>query len=103
MPRDVSDVGDSPAGDARLFPSDDELSQRTIWLAFLLVLASVAPSFSGLAGTFYLVVALALSAALFGLAVRFLLARNEATARALFFGSITYLPLLWIALIGNKL
>lgn len=35
----MSQVGDSAAGDARLFPSDDELSQRTIWLAFLLVLA----------------------------------------------------------------
>ena len=30
-------------------------------------------------------------------------ARNEATARALFYGSITYLPLLWIAMIANKL
>jgi hypothetical protein len=39
MPTDVSDLGDSAAGDARLFPSDDELSQRTIWLAFMLVLA----------------------------------------------------------------
>jgi calcium permeable stress-gated cation channel len=38
MPSDVSDLGDSDAVDARLFPSDDELSQRTIWIAFLLVL-----------------------------------------------------------------
>ena len=29
--------------------------------------------------------------------------RNEATARALFLGSITYLPLLWIVMIANKL
>jgi hypothetical protein len=35
--------------------------------------------------------------------VRFASARNETTARALFYGSITYLPLLWIAMIGNKL
>jgi len=34
--------------------------------------------------------------------VRFASARNEATARALFYGSITYLPLLWIAMIANK-
>lgn len=39
MPTDVSDFGDSAAGDAHLFPSDDELSQRTIWLAFTLVFA----------------------------------------------------------------
>ena len=42
MPADVSDLGDSPAGDARLFPSDVELSQRTIWLAFMLVLGFTA-------------------------------------------------------------
>ncbi|KAF8334005.1 uncharacterized protein EI90DRAFT_3050622 [Cantharellus anzutake] len=38
LPSDVSNLGDSPAGDALLFPSDDELIQRTIWVAFLLVL-----------------------------------------------------------------
>ncbi len=44
-----------------------------------------------------------LSLSLLALAVRFARARNDATARALFFGSITYLPLLWIAMIANKL
>jgi protoheme IX farnesyltransferase len=84
-------------------PDGRRAGKQAVYWGFLLVLASVAPTFSGLAGTVYLVVALVLSTALFGLAVRFFLARNEATARALFFGSITYLPLLWIALIGNKL
>ena len=37
------------------------------------------------------------------LAVRFATARSDASARALFFGSITYLPLLWIVMIsGNR-
>lgn len=36
MPSDVSDAGKSIAGDARLFPSDEQLSQRTIWLGFLI-------------------------------------------------------------------
>ena len=40
---------------------------------------------------------------LFALSVRFLQSRNEHTARALFYGSITYLPLLWIAMVANKL
>jgi protoheme IX farnesyltransferase len=84
-------------------PDGRRAGKQAAYWAFLLVLASVAPAFTGLAGTLYLVVALVLSTALFGLAVRFLLARNEATARALFYGSITYLPLLWIAMIGNKL
>ena len=62
------------------------------------------PTFSGLAGNAYFAVALVLGVG----AVRArralrLRSRNEATARALFFGSITYLPLLWIAMIANKL
>jgi protoheme IX farnesyltransferase len=84
-------------------PDGRRAGKQALYWALLLVLASVAPSYTGLAGTFYLVVALVLSAALFALAVRFAAARNEATARALFYGSITYLPLLWIAMIGNKL
>jgi heme O synthase-like polyprenyltransferase len=44
-----------------------------------------------------------LSTVLAALALRFARARNDATARALFFGSITYLPLLWVAMIAGKL
>jgi heme O synthase-like polyprenyltransferase len=33
--------------------------------------------------------------------VRFARARNDGSARALFFGSIVYLPLLWIAMIAD--
>ena len=43
-----------------------------------------------------------LGVALLVLAVRFAVARNDASARALFLGSITYLPLLWIVMIANK-
>lgn len=38
MPSDVSEYGNNPAGDAKLFPSDEELSQRTLWVAFLIAL-----------------------------------------------------------------
>lgn len=38
VPTDVSDLGQSPAGDAYLFPSDEQLSQRTLWISFLIVL-----------------------------------------------------------------
>ena len=37
--------------------------------------------------------------ALLVLAVRFARARNESTARALFLGSIAYLPLIWVVMI----
>jgi hypothetical protein len=36
------------------------------------------------------------------LAARFASTRSDATARALFFGSITYLPVIWIVMIANK-
>jgi protoheme IX farnesyltransferase len=84
-------------------PDGKRAGKQAVYWAFLLVLASLEPTFSGLAGNGYLAVAVLLGAALFWLAVRFAAARNEATARALFYGSITYLPLLWIAMIGNKL
>ncbi|KAF9556409.1 hypothetical protein CPC08DRAFT_778388 [Agrocybe pediades] len=47
VPSDVSDAGRSPVEDAKLFPSDEELSQRTLWVALLIVLGW---SFLGLAG-----------------------------------------------------
>jgi protoheme IX farnesyltransferase len=84
-------------------PDGKRAGKQAVYWALLLVLASVEPSLSGLAGQAYLAVALILGAALFYLAVRFALARNEGTARALFYGSITYLPLLWIVMIADKL
>ena len=84
-------------------PDGRRAGKQALYWALLLVFASVAPTYSGLAGTVYVAVALVLGAAMFALAVRFASARNEATARALFYGSITYLPLLWIAMIANKL
>jgi protoheme IX farnesyltransferase len=84
-------------------PDGRRAGKQAVYWGFLLILASAEPYFSGLAGTIYLAVALVLGAALFWLAVRFAAARQEATARALFYGSITYLPLLWIAMIANKL
>ncbi len=84
-------------------PDGRRAGKQAVYWGVLLVLASVEPAFSGLAGQVYLAVALVLGAALFYLAVRFAAARNEQTARALFYGSITYLPLLWIVMIANKL
>jgi len=84
-------------------PDGRRAGKQAVYWGLLLVLASLDPSFSGLAGRVYLAVALVLGTALFYLAVRFASARNEQTARALFYGSITYLPLLWIVMIANKL
>ncbi|KAF9486350.1 hypothetical protein BDN70DRAFT_902505 [Pholiota conissans] len=38
VPSDVSDAGRSAAQDAKLFPSDEELSQRALWIALLIAL-----------------------------------------------------------------
>lgn len=37
-PSDVSDAGRSAPVDARLFPSDEELGQRTLWICLIIVL-----------------------------------------------------------------
>lgn len=84
-------------------PDGRRAGKQAVYWASLMVVASLEPKFSGLAGNAYLAVALVFGAGMFWLALRFRLARNEATARALFYGSITYLPLLWIAMIANKL
>jgi protoheme IX farnesyltransferase len=84
-------------------PEGRRAGKQAMYWAFLMVLASVVPAFSGLAGTVYLAIALVMGVALFALAVRFASTRNESTARALFYASITYLPLLWISMIANKL
>jgi protoheme IX farnesyltransferase len=84
-------------------PDGKRAGKQAVYWGFLLVLASLEPTLSGLAGKTYFVVALVLGVALFGLAARFAFARNQTTARALFYGSITYLPLLWIMMIANKL
>ncbi|KAJ7234307.1 hypothetical protein B0H12DRAFT_1142976 [Mycena haematopus] len=47
VPSDVADMGKSPAEDAALFPADEQLSQRAIWIAFLIALGW---TFLGLGG-----------------------------------------------------
>ncbi len=59
---------------------------------------SLAPAFVGISGAAYLWIAAVLGAGLLVLAIRFAVTRSDTSARALFFGSITYLPLLWAAM-----
>jgi protoheme IX farnesyltransferase len=81
-----------------LEPDGRRTGRQAVLYAAALVPASVAPAVAGIAGMAYLVVALLLGLALFSLAARFASVRSDASARALFFGSITYLPLLWAAM-----
>ena len=60
---------------------------------------SVAPTVVGLTGAAYFWTALVFGVGLLWIAARFALSRTDATARVLFYGSITYLPLIWTAML----
>jgi protoheme IX farnesyltransferase len=84
-------------------PEGRRAGRQAVWYALALVPVSLVPAFVGIAGTVYFTSALVLGIAMLVLAVRFSATRSEASARALFFGSITYLPLIWIVMIANRL
>ena len=73
--------------------------REAVLYAAALVPVSLVPAFTGVSGPGYLVIALALGLALLTLAWRFAARRDEISARRLFFGSIVYLPVLWIVMI----
>jgi len=79
-------------------PSGVRSGHQAALFAAALIPISLAPITSAVS----FVVVLALGLAQFALALRFAIARNDASARALFVGSITYLPLLWAVMILGK-
>jgi protoheme IX farnesyltransferase len=83
-------------------PEGRRAGRQAVLYAAALVPVSLLPTFAGIAGTAYFASALPLSVALLVLAVRFAATRSDGAARALFFGSITYLPLIWIVMMANR-
>ena len=75
--------------------------QSVIYAAALLPL-SLAPTMIGMAGAAYFAGALALTLLFVGLTIKFAVSRSIPDARRLFFGSIVYLPLLWILMIVDR-
>lgn len=75
--------------------------QATLYCAALLPV-SLAPTLIGMTGTVYFVGALILTLLFLGLTLRFARTRAVPDARRLFFGSIIYLPLLWILMIAGR-
>jgi protoheme IX farnesyltransferase len=63
---------------------------------------SLLPTVTGLAGDVYLVAAMALGLALLGLSIAFARYHTRERARRLFYGSLLYLPVLWVVLIANR-
>jgi protoheme IX farnesyltransferase len=75
--------------------------QAVVYAAALLP-ASLLPTLIGLSGTPYFISAALLGAGLLGLSIRFARSRNDRFARALFLASIIYLPLIWLAMMLDK-
>ncbi len=80
-------------------PDGRRTGQQALLYTIALIPTSLLPSYVGLGQWMYFWSALALGFALLVLSARFAMARSDGAARALFFGSITYLPLIWAALI----
>ena len=76
--------------------------QSVVYAAALLPL-SLAPTLMGMTGEIYFAGALVLGLGFLGLTLQFARTRSVRDARRVFFGSITYLPILWILMIANKL
>jgi protoheme IX farnesyltransferase len=83
-------------------PAGRRAGRQAVGYAAALLPVSLMPSLVGVSGGIYLGSALVLGIALLWLAARFAIARNDRSARALFLGSITYLPLLWLVMIITK-
>jgi heme o synthase len=70
--------------------------------ASALLPVSLVPSMMGLAGPAYFLVALALGLTFLAVSLRFAMSRTRRDARILFFTSIAYLPLVWLAMVMDR-
>ena len=84
-------------------PEGHRAGRQALVYAVALLPVSLVPTLVGVAGAIYFASAAVLGVALLYLSAKFAATRSEPSARALFLGSILYLPLLWIVLVANKL
>jgi len=84
-------------------PAGRRAARQAVVYAAALIPVSAVPTLTGISGGAYLIVAVGLGMGLLGLACSFAASRTDRSARWLFFGSITYLPILWLAMIANRL
>ena len=87
---------------ATLDPDGRRTALQALLFTAALVPLSLAPTLVGMTGSQHAAVAGVLGVAFLVLAVRFLRRRSEARARALFVGSLAYLPLFWISLLAGS-
>jgi protoheme IX farnesyltransferase len=84
-------------------PDGRSTARQSIIYATALLPLSLAPTLLNMTGEFYFGAALVLGLAFIYATFRFARTRATRDARAVFFGSIIYLPLVWILMIANKL
>ncbi len=82
-------------------PDGRRAGRQALVYAAALVPVSLTPTLAGISGPIYSGIALVLGLALAWLASRFAATRDDGSARNLFLGSVTYLPLIWVAMIAN--
>jgi protoheme IX farnesyltransferase len=80
-------------------PDGARTGRQALLYALALVPVSLVPTLVGIAALTYFWFALALGLVFLVLSARFARVRSEARARALFYGSLLYLPLIWAAMI----
>lgn len=97
---------DYARGGLKMLPTLDPDGRATGWTAAVyglaLVPVSLAPTPLGLAGGIYFGGALLLGAAFFAFGLRFALKRERSRARRLLLASVTYLPLLLVLLVADR-
>ena len=83
-------------------PDGRRAGRQAMIYALALLPVSLMPSWVGVSGWIALAIAAVLGIGLIVLSARFAAARTDQSARTLFYATITYLPLLWTALIIDK-
>ena len=82
-------------------PDGRTTGYQTVLYTAALIPISLLPTAVGIASAYHLVGAIALGAILMVLSLEFAVTRSMPAARRLFFGTILYLPLLWIVLLAD--
>jgi len=83
-------------------PDGRRAGRQAMIYALALLPVSLMPTWAGVSGWIAFAIAAVLGIALIVLSARFAAARTDQSARTLFYATITYLPLLWTALIIDK-
>jgi heme o synthase len=98
--------GDFACGRHRVLPALDESGRRTahhiVLFCLLLIPTALLPTLLGCSGSLYAIIALTLGSVFLVCGLRFMARRSQRAARLVFVVSISYLPLLLIAMLSDR-